>query len=336
MNSVASLDSARRWLQEYGVRSRLSHRSRHRIHGDIRLTTGSGRSGAYVLDVKQRMGREQATALPLPVGERLLVVAPFISDAVAEILRRRGVDHVDSVGNAHLAWDDVLIDVRGRRAARATAAGRSARAGRAFGPAGLKVQFVLLSRPEIADRPLRELARAGGVSVGTAKTVVDELAMAGYLIVGPGGRRLVRGGDLLSRWAEAYSLGLTRTLAVDELSVDDISWLPGSEQHLLAVDVQVGGEAGGSLLDPHLRPASVTLYGNEVPRPLVTRHRMVRSGKRYPVHFRRKFWQLEGESWVVPSPLIYADLVASGDPRQREHADRLRASDDRLTFLDRS
>jgi hypothetical protein len=53
------------------------------------------------------------------------------------------------------------------------------------------------------------------------------------------------------------------------------------------------------------------------------------------VHLRQRFWRASDEaSWVVPSTLIYADLLASGDPRQREHADRIRATDDRLTRLD--
>src|SRR5215475_3158664 len=241
-----------------------------------------------------------------------------------------------AAGNAHLSWKDVLIDVRGRRNSAAPNYRPSPRGARAFGRAGLKVQFVLLSWPSMASRPLRDLSRSSGVSLGTAKTVVDDLANAGYLVAERTGRRLVKGGDLLNRWAEAYSIVLTPALAIQDLAVADLSWWQRSKGQLTDLGVQVGGEAGASVLDPRLRPSSLTLYTEQLPLQLIAKHRMVRESKDYNVHFRRRFWRVPDDSWIVPSPLIYADLVASGDPRQREHADRLRAADDRLTRLDRS
>jgi hypothetical protein len=167
--------------------------------------------------------------------------------------------------------------------------------------------------------------------------VIDELGGGGYLYPGAEGRQLARGGELLDRWAEAYSITLHSSLALGEFSVDDLSWWPDSESEMRSLGIQVGGEAGAVLIDPHLRPSSLTLYAEQLPARFIGRHRMARAENRGNVHIRERFWHVpEPGSWVVPSPLIYADLLASGDPRQREHGDRIRTSDDRLVRLGQS
>jgi hypothetical protein len=178
-----------------------------------------------------------------------------------------------------------------------------------------------------------------GVSLGTVKTVIDELARAGYLYERGNERRLARGAELLDRWSEAYSISLDATLALGEFAAADLSWWRDAEDELLSLGVQVGGEAGASLIDPHLRPASLTLYATQLPVQLIGRHRLARAENDGNVHIRTRFWKEpfpEREPWIVPSPLIYADLLASGDPRQREHGDRIRSGDDRLKRIDRT
>lgn len=229
----------------------------------------------------------------------------------------------------------MLIDVRGRRKAGGRTSGSTARGSKAFSRAGLQVGFVLLSWPTMAGKPLRELARAGGVSLGTTQAVIDDMTKAGYLYDVAGERRLARAGELLNRWSEAYSIRLSPSLDLGEFDAVDISWWPHSKDDLTRLNVQVGGEAAASLRDSHLTPTSLTIYADDRPRALITQHRMVRAEKDGDVQVRRRFWTMPGQSWLVPSTLIYADLLASGDPRLRDHADRIRSSDDRLADLDR-
>jgi hypothetical protein len=340
LNETTSLlAEVRRRLEEFGLRSDLKPAvaSDGGLDAVVHLTASSGAVQTYGVQVKQRLTPELATAVHVQPHPPALVVAPSISDPVAERLRARGIDYVDTAGNAHVAWDGILIDVRGRRNPAARLPKTSTRGARAFGRAGLKVEFVLLSWPEMAAQPLRQLAHASGVSLGTAKMVVDELTAAGYLYEGARGRRLARGGELLNRWSEAYSIVLDPALSLGEFSAGDLSWWRQSKRELVQLGIQVGGEAGASLLDSHLHPSSLTLYVEELPLSLIGRHRMARAEGAGNVHVRQRFWQApERASWIVPSTLIYADLLASGDPRQREHADRIRTSDDRLTRLDRT
>jgi hypothetical protein len=330
-------------LSEYGLRSEvlaLEHADpgeTRRLDAVLRLTARSGATRTYGTEVKKRLTPELATSITLPTRLPVLLVSTHISEPVAERLRARGIDYLDTAGNAHLAWDDVLVDVRGRRNPAIPRSRTSPRAAGAFGRSGLRVVFVLLSWPDMASRPFRVLAEASGASLGTVKAVIDELTGAGYFYSGAEGRRMARGGELLDRWSEAYSITLHASLALGEFSVDDLSWWPDSETEMRSMGIQVGGEAGAGLIDSHLRPASLTLYAEQLPGRFIGRHRLARAEGGGNVHLRQRFWRVpEQESWLVPSPLIYADLLASGDPRQREHGERIRTSDDRLVGLDRT
>lgn len=347
LNALGWPAEVRSRLQELGFRVEVlgaevrdpGDLRRYRVDALVKLTTGSGAARTYGVEIKPRMTAELATAVHFPPTPPPLLFTTHLSEPIAERLRTRGIDYVDTAGNAHLAWDDVLIDVRGRRRPAMRAGRASSRGAGAFGRAGLQVLFILLSWPETAAYPYRLLATMSGVSLGTVKTVIDELTGAGYLYERGNERRLARGGELLDRWSEAYSISLDAALALGDFVAADLSWWRDAEADLLSLGVQVGGEAGASLIDPHLRPASLTLYATQLPVPLIGRHRLARAENDGNVHVRSRFWKEpfpEREPWIVPSPLIYADLLASGDPRQREHGDRIRSGDDRLKRIDRT
>jgi hypothetical protein len=307
---------------------------------DVVLTLDAGRWGSVRYPVEMKLGRldrQRATAMALPAERPLLLVAPHMPDTVAEVLRERGVDYVDAAGNARLAWDGLLVDVRGRRPRGIPVPGNDPSASRAFTRSGVMVVFALLSWPELSGRPVREIAAVSGTAVGTVHTVLGALSAAGYLYRSGDGRRLNRAGELLDRWAEAYAVTLARKLRLGSFALDDTSQLGDLEDALRDRGAQLGGELAGSRIDPNLRPTTATFYVEGVPADVVARFRLRRDEPDGTVHFRHRFWrQRSPDAMLVPSPMIYADLVSSGDPRQREHAERIRGVDDRLVELDRT
>lgn len=350
MNTEELLEAAKRVLGE------LDLQVQERIGRDdgpqLRVRAGSRGQRTYQVQVKARMTPEAATALSARHPGHPLVVAPYIPDSAAQVLRERGVDYLDAAGNARLAWDGLLIDIRGRRLPGATGALALPAAGRALTAAGAQVTFILLADPRAAGWPVRELATAAGVSLGTVSVVLTDLRAGGYLTPAPS-RSLARGGELLSRWAEAYTLSLAPRLLLGRFDAPGVDW-PTALKALPAAGVQAGGELAASILDPHLRPSGATLWAPQLPDRLLARWRMRRADQG-AVLVRRRFWApaaLLGDpdspsaqngktavphlAALVPSVLVYGDLVASGDPRLREHADRIRQSDDRLIRLDRS
>jgi hypothetical protein len=121
LNAPSVLTEVRRRLEEFGLRIDLEDTVAPDAGLDAvaHLTAGSGAARTYGVQIKQRLTPELATAVHVRPHPPALMVAPSISDPVAERLRARGIDYVDTVGNAHVAWDGVLIDVRGRRKAAA-------------------------------------------------------------------------------------------------------------------------------------------------------------------------------------------------------------------------
>lgn len=337
MNTPSITLAVVRALQGNGVAVRANDGSAAGGRRSVTVHVGSS-ARTYVVETRQRMGAGVAAAVDVPAGSPLLVIAPHIGDDAAHVLRARGIDFADTAGNVRLAWDGVLVDIRGRRPARGAPARRSAAAARAFTRSGAQLIFVLLAWDDAMRLPLRELARASGVSLGTAQIVVEDLLRGGLLVSGPDGRAVARGGELLSRWTEAYVVSLASTLPLASYVVPDARWWDGTD--LTEAGVQIGGDLAAGYVDTTGRPSTM-LYAESLPGALVARHRMRRDDVNGTVHVRRRFWRLDEQAGadiapLVPAPLVYADLIASGVPDRRAHADRLRASDPRLVHLDRT
>lgn len=209
---------------------------------------------------------------------------------------------VDDVASA-LAAVDVAVSTRAPAADGSEVDLRTASA-RAFTRAGATVVFGLLGWPDVAVVPVREIAVTTGVAIGTVHTVLHELTEAGYLRESASGRTLNRGGELLGRWAEAYTVTLARRLPIASFALPEIDRLPDLEADLLATGAQLGGERAASTIDPQLQP----FYVEQVPAPLAAQYRL-RPESTGLIHLRRRFWHRADGGPLVPSPLVYADRL---------------------------
>ena len=85
--------------------------------------------------------------------------------------------------------------------------------------------------------------------------------------------------------------------------------------------VLLGGEPAAAKLTQYLRPEAITLYGDKAEPRLLLDYKL-RPDPVGPVELVKRFWAFETNSEaVVPLPLIYADLLATGDARCIETAD---------------
>ncbi|WP_330227998.1 type IV toxin-antitoxin system AbiEi family antitoxin [Nocardia sp. NBC_00508] len=326
-------------LQEHGIALRVGQRRLDSpdSHYDLvaRLDAGARGHRDYAVEVRPRLSSANAKALP-PTKLPLLLITPYVSRATADVLRRSEVDFVDLAGNLSIRWPSLLINIVGNRP-REPQPKPSRRAPRAFSTAGAKVLFTVLSWPDTLTLPLRSIADRSGVSLGTTQIVLNELVASGYIYSAHGRKTLTNGRELLDRWAEAFTTSVSHKLAFAEFRDKSDRWWQGSRELLLESGVQLGGEAAGSVLDPHLIPTTTLLYCDAFPRPVIAQRHWSRADRDSNVVLRQRFWSApEPLDPLVPSTLIYADMWGSGDPRQREHAERIRQHDNRLVQLDRS
>jgi hypothetical protein len=274
-----------------------------------------------------RMSATEAlqAAHAVPQKFPLLVIGPRIHESSAKTLRARGIWYLDEAGNAFMRHDGLLVDVRGRRGDTSSLQDDDVNVGPSnpFSPRRAQVVFVLLSRPELADAPLREIARHAGVSVGIAKETIDTLAAIGFMEQATAYRQLIRASELLDLWASTYSanLGRANKVFVGVGDVSDWSVPDGTEFAVSGEQAAPGYIRHGETLVLYIR----TEKKPRTPTDLLIRNRWHRDS-RGNVTIRRLFWRdLDslGDN-IAPPLLVYADLLAAHEPRQTQAAHEMR------------
>jgi hypothetical protein len=261
--------------------------------------------------------------------EPTLLVADYVTPALADKLKENNLTFADTAGNAYIDAPGLLIWVKGNRPQfpKAIAELRKQYTARALEPAGLKVLFAFLCDPTLVDRPFREIATTADVAHGTVGEVMAELPHRGYVYdfgIATGGRRLQNVGDLLDKWAEAYARKLKPKLFLGRYRAPNPGWWQQLDATKYAM--VLGAEPAAARLTQHLKPAIITLYGERAEPRLLVDHAL-RTDPRGDVEIAHRFWRIrtdEAKEGLAPLPLIYADLLATADPRCIETAGLIR------------
>ena len=264
-----------------------------------------------------------------PFGKQGLLVTPYLTAELATHCRAKlDLQFIDTAGNAYLRAPGLYVFIRGERpqGGVGTAAG-TPRGGTAT---ALRVVFALLCNPELFNAPYREIVRAAGVALGAVGWVFWDLQRRGYVIGGQRGRnrRVVEPGRLIEEWVTNYPIKLRPKLNQHRFRATDPNWW---QKTGLPDGALWGGEVAANKLTGHLRPATCTIYIDPARRregvaQLVREHRQ-RADPDGEVEILDTFWNFPGEAKqpdLVPPLLVYADLVATLDPRNLEIAKRIR------------
>jgi hypothetical protein len=288
----------------------------------------------YAVMVKEPMTLSSLAhrAIPTPIYPSL-IIGDRITRRSAAAFRDAGIQFVDTLGNAFITFGNVLVDVQGRTEPIAQVPESSHRVARPQHPANIfsprrsQVILALLTWPELSTAKVREIANAAGVSVGQAHDTLAQLEQAGFLM--PASRRLDRTDKLLDYWTAAYPTGLGRRLEIAKYHGDPSRPIrrPHADQPIyLSSESAEGTDVA--------RPATSTVYLDTLDPKLPIMNRWSSSPDRAPnVFVRQKFWISPRPQEEIPSangqnapwPLVYADLVATGDARLGEVARAWRA-----------
>jgi len=250
------------------------------------------------------------------IGENPLLITDYVTPALADELHRRGVQFIDTAGNAYLVGPNFLVWVKGQRPPLIPEGPKAA--GRIFAATGLQVLFVLLCRPEWIERPYREIAQAAGVAHGTVGWVMGDLPTLGFMAKINRQRRLINGEQLLRQWVEAYARTLRPKCLLARYRAENLAWATKDVARQYGMDL--GGEPAGAYLTHRLRPGTATFYGDKIDPRLVLDQKLRRDANGN-VEILRRFWNFEdGPLGLAPPLLVYADLLAMGDARCLETA----------------
>lgn len=305
--------------------------------GGRRLVLRHG-SSLYRVQVHP-VGRNPRTPEDEPGWLPLLVNGGF-DDATVHRLADAGVSFLDERGNAHLSLDGRTVlfaraDKPGRTGMHPTSARLESQAKRAPGALTLnrashRVAFALLASPDLTANSVRVLAAVARASIGTVHNTLAQLTDAGLLLDG----RLHDPGRLLDAWAESYRRLAVRPLSPRALFAADDRWR-GTVRSEAAGAVLLGGIAAAAVLDDQIRATDGIVYAAAL-GPAVTLLRLTTDPTPFRVEVRERFWGdglPASQPGLVPSVLIYGDLLRDGDYRSLEIAANLRRNDAHLRTL---
>jgi hypothetical protein len=297
----------------------------------IRITA-NGKPFQFIAGIKTV---DRAVALAVaknqlkPYGNRGVLVTPHLTTELANHCRKElNLHFIDTAGNAYLEAPGLYVFVRGERPPKL--------AGRPIGTRGggtttaLRVMFVLLCKPELLNAPYREIAAVAGVALGAVGWVFVDLQGRGYITGGlqKRNRRVLEPAPLLDEWVTNFPIKLRPKLHPRRFHAQDPDWW---RQARLEAGARWGGEVAAAKLTDYLKPATCTIYldpqnARDALGMLVKQHRL-RADPQGTIEILDAFWnfQLEGpQPDLVPPLLVYADLMATLDPRNLEVAKRIR------------
>lgn len=287
-----------------------------RADARVRLTLGTYRE-EFDIEIKARLRPDTLGAVIHGIAQAkvpTLLVTEHVTPPMAETLRAQNVPFIDAAGNAYLDRPPVFVWIKGQRPRQQFV--RHAQ-GRAFAPTGLAVMLTLMCKPELVDRPYRELAAAAGVAHGTVGWVMPELVPLGFVGELAGKRRLFNVDEMLRQWAEAYLRTLRPRLVLGRFRADTIMWWEKMKPR--AYQLALAGEPAAARITGHLKPATVTAYGEKIETRFIADYKLRRADDGN-VEVLRRFWAFDADDEIAPLPVIYADLLNTGDARCLETA----------------
>lgn len=265
-----------------------------------------------------------------------LLVADYINPKMAGKLRQEGVQFIDGAGNAYINQTPVYIYVTGNRREEQGFMPTRDGAKRAFEPKGLMVLYAFLCDPDLINAPYREIAKRAGVALGTVGWVFNGLKAADLLYEENNNKkhRYFHYRKVLDRWVEAWPEKLKSKQLIGEFVAENPYWWKNVD--IRKYNGYWSGEVAAAKYTNYLKPLVATLYLHDtdlkrliVDERLKKRTAWIGDGAA-TILFYRAFWpewadelNPEARAGLVHPILVYADLVATGEPRNLEVARRI-------------
>lgn len=257
-----------------------------------------------------------------------LLVAPRITTETAEKCRELDVQFIDTNGNAYIHGPGLYVLVKGQRTkADDDLTGAAINAPRGGTATALRIVFALLCRPELVNATYRKINQVAGVALGTIGWVFNNLNARGHTTGGQkkGDRHILERKRLIDEWVTNFPIKLRPKLNTRRFHATDPDWW--REVDIAQYGAQWGGEVAADKLTNHLRPNALTIYMrpegmNRNLQKLVVENKL-RAAPNGEIEILEAFWDFPPDQAmpdIVPPLLVYADLLATMDPRNFEVA----------------
>lgn len=286
---------------------------------ELQTSTGSAQFAVQIKIARYltTIGMVKEQLAQLAPGFYPLLVAPYITRALAEQCRELQLAFIDTAGNAYINVPGLTVYVTGEPKPAHLKVDPPHY--RAYTEVGMKVIFALLCNQKLADATYREIARTAQVALGTVGPVIKDLENRGHLLQRGKTKTLINTRELMDAWVTRYPDALRPKLFRNRYQAD-IERLETLD--LLELRAFWGAEVAAQRMTGYLKPEHFTLYIRGDVKPILNQARM-RLDPNGNTELLQAFWNVpEGHEPpdLVPPLLTYADLMATKDGRNLETA----------------
>lgn len=272
------------------------------FNAEVRLFLNRARLGIVLNKLKNMRG------IPLLITE-------YVNPELMKAIEENEVNVIDTAGNAYIKVPPLFIKIKGNKPDEAKKVGTIRRP---FYTAALQTIYTLLCNPGIERKPIREIAEQAGIAHGTVHITLKELEKQGYLPDYENRGRLINKEELLERWVTLYPEKLKPKFLVGRYEIKEELI---RDLNVENYDALWGGEGAAERLTNYLRAFIYTIYMGERQGEFILRNRL-RKNPQGNLIVMKKFWQFKNYEYpdITHPILVYADLLATGDPRNIETA----------------
>jgi len=247
-----------------------------------------------------------------------LLITEYVNPDLMKTMEENKINFMDAAGNALIKVPPLFIKLKGNRLDKEK---KIKAPKRDINTAALQVIFTLLCNPGIERRTIRVIGEKTGVATGTVYNTIKELVKQGYLLERNFQRyKLINKEELLERWVTFYPEKLKPKYLIGRYRIaeDQVNNLQLENYNALW-----GGEEAAARLTNYLRPYQYTIYVEGNYGEFVIRNRL-RKNAQGNLTLMKKFWKFIDNEYAMNNLthpiLVYADLLATGDPRNIETA----------------
>ncbi len=245
-----------------------------------------------------------------------LLITEYVNPGLMETMEKNKINFIDAAGNALIKEPPLFIKLKGNKP---TQENRTKILKGTFNAAALQVIFTLLCNPGIERKTIRVIEENTGVATGTVYNTMQALINQGYLNDRNFQRyKLKNKENLLERWVTLYPEKLRPKYLINKYKI--------AEEHINNLQLENfnalwGGEEAAAKLTNYLRPFIFTVYIGDRLGEFILKNQLTKDPKGRLI-LMKKFWNFENNDYpgLTHPILIYADLLATGDPRNIETA----------------
>ena len=183
----------------------------------------------------------------------------------------------------------------------------------------LFVVFYLLQDKGNLNQNIRQMANELYMSVGSVHNALQHLQDNGFLIEDNGRRLLRKRTQLIDQWAQAYAHTFKPKFLISRFTFLTPQVRDQWQNIVLPDTLSWGGEPAAALQDNYLQPGRWDIYTADNANALISTRRMI-PAPLGEIYVFKRFWQTQS----TPLLVVYADLLATGDDRCREAAERIK------------